>query len=71
MNRKSGITTRLADSYVQYLFSNPNTWIEVKDNPSSSQNNSQLLTRVKLRLINEHKDLRINERDGQLMVCTL
>lgn len=50
---KTGKTTRLADKYIQELFTT--NFIDVKDH---SEDSSQLFTTIVQRLTNEHRGLR-------------
>lgn len=63
-----GKTTRLADYYVQEMFNNPGQLIEIVDHTEDKYDNEKLLTKVKLRLLNEHDNISIFEKDGSLSV---
>lgn len=65
---EKGKTTRLADQYIQDLFENPGQLIEIIDHTDDKYDNEKLLTRVKLRLLNEHDNISIFEKDGALSV---
>lgn len=67
--RRIGTTTKLSNYYIEKLFQNPNKWVEISDIPSTYKLNLQLLTRVKLRLLNEHWGIKIKEKDNYLMIC--
>ena len=52
--RKTGQSTRLIDYYIQELFNNPNTVIEIKDHYDTIKSNIRLTQLVLRRLYEEH-----------------
>ena len=63
-----GKTTQLADLYVQLLFNNPGKFIEIIDHVDTDRTNDMLLTKIKLRLLNEHTGIAIYQEGNSLKV---
>lgn len=54
LQRKTGRTTRLVDSYIQKLFTNQNTWITIKDHHNTNLAAVCLADKIVKRLEIEH-----------------
>lgn len=57
-NRATGRTTRLVDYYIQELFNNPNSEIEIIDHTNNQQSNVHLTQMILRRLDNEHPGIK-------------
>lgn len=58
--RMSGMTTRLADSYIQELYHNPNEWITIHDHFPSNNAHRMLLEKILRRMAYEHPDDKVD-----------
>lgn len=58
-DRSTGRTTRLIDYYIQELFNNPNSEIEIIDHTNTQQSNIHLTQMILRRLDNEHRGVKI------------
>ena len=58
--RMTGMTTRLADSYIQELYHNPNEWITVHDHYPSRNADRMLLEKILRRMAYEHPDDKVD-----------
>ena len=58
-NRATGRTTRLVDYYIQELFNNPNSEIEIIDHHNTQQSNIHLTQMILRRMYEEHRGVKI------------
>ena len=58
--RMTGMTTRLADSYIQELYHNPNEWITVHDHYPNRNADRMLLEKILRRMAYEHPDDKVD-----------
>lgn len=54
METKTGRSTRLADYYIQEIFSKPNEAVEIIDHENTKESNMQLTRRIIRRILEEH-----------------
>ena len=59
LNRATGRTTRLVDYYIQELFNNPNSEIEIIDHTNIQQSNIHLTQMILRRMYEEHRNAKI------------
>ena len=59
LNRATGRTTRLIDYYIQELFNNPNSEIEIIDHNNTRQSNIHLTQMILKRMYEEHRGVKI------------
>lgn len=58
--RMTGLTTRLADSYIQELYHNPNKWITIYDHYPSHNAHRMLLDKILRRMVYEHPNDKVD-----------
>lgn len=63
--RHTGRTTRLADDYIQKLFSKPNEWLEIIDHYDSPQSNQVLVNIILRRISLEHPTVKFDVEKGR------
>lgn len=68
-DRATGRTTRLVDSYIQELFNNKGSYIDIKDHYNSREADRILVNKIEKRLQSEHRVIyTIKEKDRSFIM---